>query len=103
MQRSGRKFYRWLPKTQKTYRQSALLVQVHGAVWTCIIKERNTRKYEYVIHLATIASSWNDIDIESKPKSKFPYYSTVCSKNHKTRISLNSSPIFNVKIALELC
>ena len=74
-----------------------------GAVWTCIIKERNTRKYEYVIHLATIASSWNDIDIESKPKSKFPYYSTVCSKNHKTHISLNSSPIFNVKIALELC
>ena len=24
------------------------------AVWMCIIKERNTRKYEYVIQLATI-------------------------------------------------
>ncbi|SRR5258708_23401625 len=24
------------------------------AVWTCIIKERNTRKYEYVIQLTTI-------------------------------------------------
>src|SRR5258708_38966926 len=67
------------------------------------MSHRCDRKYEYVIHLATIASSWNDIDIKSKPKSKFPYYSTVCSKNHKTHISLNSSPIFNVKIALELC
>src|SRR5258707_14682824 len=40
--------------SKKTYRQSALLGRVHGAVWTCIIKERNTRKYEYIIQLATI-------------------------------------------------
>src|SRR5260370_40371210 len=47
----------WLPKAQKKYRQSALLVWIHGPVWTCSIKKR---KYKHVIQIARVVTQkWN--------------------------------------------
>src|SRR5258708_23958996 len=60
----------------KIYRRSALSVRVHGTVWTCIIKERNTRKYEYVIQLATYLAPFISFQIHEPVSTPFPQFSS---------------------------